>query len=376
MNFINLVGEPLAEALKKQGITEPTPVHSQVIPLALNKKSLIASAETGSGKTLAYLLPLYSAITIGIKKPQAIVLAPTHELAAQIFKQAEILTQNLNSGIFPALLIGGASITRQLEKIKEKPRLIIGSAGRILELISMGKLSVHKVKTIVLDEADRLLSDSQSGDIKTLISKTLRDRKLWFFSASISPEQARAAQLLAPDVETVQISGRQIPLNIQHFFIECEKRDKVTVLRKILHSSGVQKTLVFVNNQNDMDILAEKLKFHAVSCAAISGSVLKNDRRNALAAFREGRITALISSDLASRGLDIPGITHVIMADLPDDPDIYLHRAGRAGRMNRPGTVIVIVEKIDMPKLKKFEKEFSVKITETEISFGKMTEKQ
>lgn len=370
-DFNELVGNALTAALSKQGITEPTEIQKQAIPIVLSGQDLIASSETGSGKTLAYLLPIFKKIDPSLRAAQAVIITPTHELAAQVNKQAELLTAALNPPVSSALIIGGANLARQLEQIKQKPKIIIGSAGRILELIKMKKLSVHNVKTIVIDEADKLLDENNINMITSLVKCTLSDRQVLIFSASITEKAEAAGKSIMKQPDVIRIKSESaLPENIEHMVFIAQPRDKIKVLRKIIHSEKITRAIVFLNNPNNIEEMTERLNYHGIKSAAIYGSALKAQRRLALENLRNGKITVLVASDMAARGLDIKDLTHVINLDAPEKPNDYLHRAGRVGRMGEYGLVITIATEYEKRYLKKYENAFNISITEKEMAFG------
>ncbi|MDR2904209.1 MAG: DEAD/DEAH box helicase [Clostridiales bacterium] len=378
--FETLTNPALAKALACQNIRTPSPIQAAAIPAVLSRKDLIAASETGSGKTLAYLLPIFMMLDREIKNPQAIVVAPTHELAAQVLKQAELLVKNADGydWIEPAVLIGGANLQRQLEKLKKKPRLIIGSAGRILELIRLKKLTSHFVKTIVLDEADRLCHPQNLDQLTALIKTTLADRQIVLFSASIDQKTVATAKPFLKDPVSVDIRLKDaLPENISHICFEAEFRDKIKVLRKIVHSENIKKAIVFMDSTDSkkIDTIAERLKFHGINCVSIYGGTKKHDRRQALADFREDRARLLIASDLAARGLDFKGLTHVINYDMPEDAEIYLHRAGRCGRMGEKGVAVSLITPGEREHIRAMEKKFHIDIKEKKMSFGQIKDK-
>ncbi len=368
-----MFGADIESALKKQGIVTPTDIQNTVMPLIEEGKDVLACSETGTGKTLSYLLPLFKGIDKTNKNPQCLVLAPTHELAAQIHNQLKLLNSNLpaESRIESALLIGGANITRQLEAIKQKPRILVGSSGRILELVEMKKLSLHFVKKIVLDEADRLLKDNFIGDVSAVIKKTQKDRQLLMFSASIHDDDRNRAAVFS-ELVFIDLRKCMIPDTIEHIYIVCELRNKFETLRKLLHTRGVEKAIVFVNSPYHINAVCEKLNFHKIKSAPIYGEVKKAERAQAAADFASGRINVLVASDLVSRGLDVKGVTHIINLDFPNRTEDYIHRAGRCGRMGTRGVSASIVIPAEIEKLKKCGRQLKIEFSEKAVDFGKL----
>lgn len=365
------------EGLKKQGITVPTVIQSKVFTAFLEKKDLIIRSETGTGKTLAYLLPLFMNIDSSLRSTQVIIITPTHELAAQVNKQIALLASNSGMDIRSVLIIGKASITRQIEKLKQKPQIVVGSCGRILDLIEKRKIAAHTVKTIVIDEADRMVDDLNLNGVKAVIKKTLKERQLVMLSASISEQTEKTAKQIMKDPLLIQSSEQcSLPDTIRHYYIVGEKREKNELVRRIISAQKPQKTIVFLNQPENIEVTVEKLNYHNYKAAALYGGVRENDRRNALEDFRAGRISILVASDIGARGLDLEGLTLVINLDLPEEPSHYLHRAGRTGRNGKEGIVISIVTEFEKKWIQKYRKAFGIIIEQKEVSYGKLIDKK
>ena len=365
----------LVMGLAKAAITIPTPVQAAVIPEALTGRDVIGHSATGTGKTLAYLLPLFQKIDSSKREVQGIVLAPTHELVMQIFRQAELLAQNSGIPVFTAAIIGEVNIARQIDKLKEKPHLLIGSAGRVLELIQKKKINAQTIKTIVLDEADRLLDDNNSAAVAAVIKTTQKDRQLLLFSATIPQETlVAAAQWLRDPVHAAIQNDSPLPSGITHVYFLAEARDKVVVLRKLLAGIQPERALVFVNTAPAIAETVAKLNFHGVAAAGLHGSANKAERQAAMQDYREGRVRILVASDLAARGLDIDGVDNVINLDLPETAQSYLHRAGRTGRAGASGRVFSIVDRGESRRIHSLRKSLRIAITEKQLSYGEIVD--
>ena len=363
----------LLKALEKEKITTPTEIQKRVIPEALGNKDLIVQSETGTGKTLAYLLPLFCKINPSAREMQAIILVPTHELAIQVLRVIELLSQNSDVKVSSASMIGNVNIDRQIEKLKEKPHIIVGSSGRILELIKKKKISAHTIKTIVLDEADRLMGDSDIENVKAVIKSTMRDRQLLMFSASISKEaEARGREIMKDPAVIRGEAATSVPDTIEHICFIAEQREKFEVLRKAAGIMKPQKAIIFTSGIEEAEIVTEKLKYHGLNAEGIHGTNRKEERKKALEGFRTGKIQLLVSSDIASRGLDIEGVTHIFSLNAPEQPRDYLHRAGRTGRNGKTGISISIVDKREISKIKKIEKAFNIEITVKDMYKGQI----
>lgn len=374
MNFSESgISPAIIEGLKKQNITTPTKVQEAVIEKIIDNKDLIVQSETGSGKTLAYLAPLYEKLIPVEKGMKVLVLVPTHELAMQVHKQVGLLSKNSNINIFSATIFGEVNINRQIEKLKEKPQIIIGTTGRILELIKKKKISAHTIKTIVVDEADKLLDEHNIEGVRSIIKSCMRDTQLLLFSASIHKETIDNAQKLNKSPELIKISEDiPIPQNIEHIYFLVEKRDKLEMLRKISKSVNPRKALVFINRVADIEGAVEKLKYHHYSAECIHGTKTKNERKGAIEDFQKGNLKFLIATDIAARGLHVEGVTAVFHLSIPENPLDYLHRAGRAGRNGEKGISISIITKEELAKIKMIQKAFGINIVAKKMYQGKI----
>ena len=368
------INNSIVVGLEKQNITIPTGIQETAIPFALENKDIIAEAHTGTGKTLAFLIPIFEKINVEKREMQAIILAPTHELVVQIESQIKLLSTNSGINVTSLSIMGESNIEKQIKKLKEvKPHIIVGSPGRILDLIKKKKITAHTIKTIVLDEADNLLSKNKPVIIKDIIKSTMKDRQLMFFSASINKETLNLAKTLVKDVEIIKIENKsEINPKIEHICILGSLRDRFENLRKLLAAEQPQRAIVFVNNNTDLRQINEKLQYHKVKSTAIYGNASKEERQRALDAFRRGKCNVLVSSDLSARGLDIPEVSHIISLDFPVNPDEYLHRAGRTARGNSSGVSVCLITNKDIEILQSYEKAFDIEFTVKKLYGGKL----
>lgn len=375
-NDLNLDSN-IIEGLKKQGITEPTAIQTAAIAPAMENKDVIGEAFTGSGKTLAYLLPIFHKIDTSKREMQAIILAPTHELALQIEAQIKLLADNSKTAVTSFSVIGDVNINNQIKKLKDiKPHIIVGSTGRILDLIRKKKITAHTIKTIVIDEGDNLLDPKRSQITKDIIKTTMRDRQLMVFSASIKPETLITAERLMKDPVIIKSEEKaEMNPNIKHMLFVSERRDKFETLRKIIVAENPKKAIVFVNSNEDIEMTTAKLNFHSKDCFAMSGHISKEDRKFAIESFRNGKIKVLVSSDVTARGLDVEGVTHVFHLDLPLKLNEYLHRSGRTARGNNNGISVAIATVKQLNIIRKYEKEFNIKFEEKKVYGGKILDK-
>ncbi len=361
MNFADLQLSPdLITALTKQQIDEPTPIQVAALPVLSTGKDAYLHAETGTGKTLAYLLPLFSRLDTDLAATQIVIVAPTHELAIQIQRQCCDLAQNAGWPVRVLLLIGGTSTERQIDKLKKKPHVVVGSPGRIGELIAKGKLKTQHVRSIVIDEADRLLNEESMQSIHAIINTTPPNRQLVFASATLDTDVTRIIKTLSPEVVMLQAGAAAVNENITHLYLICEERDKPDELRKLLHALEPERAMVFVHRNDVAERIAAKLEHHHIPVADINAALHKQDRKHAMDGFRSGEIRVLIASDVAARGLDIKGVTHVFNFDAPTLSKAYLHRVGRTGRAGQKGLAISLVTEIEARVIRHYQEELGI----------------
>ncbi|MBS3950948.1 MAG: DEAD/DEAH box helicase [Peptococcaceae bacterium] len=363
----------LAVALHAEGITTPTDVQRSVIPEALKNKDLVVQSETGTGKTLAYLLPLFEKIDPVRKEMQAIILAPTHELAIQILRQIERLSENSEIKLSSASAIGNVSIERQIDRLKEKPNIIVGSPGRVHELIKRRKIAAHTIKTIIIDEADTLTDESNIDVLKAVIKSTQKDRQLLMFSATITKRTEECAKEMMKEPEFIKERARaSVPATIEHIYFEAEERDKTEVLRKAIGVMLPSRAMVFIGDREETEVCTDNLKYHGLRVGGMHGHTDKIDRKRAMDDFKSGKIQVLVVSDLAARGLDIEGVTHIFNLNVPEKSKEYLHRVGRTGRKGNVGMAVSIVTERERQFIRLYEKELKITIAAKDLYRGEM----
>lgn len=427
------IGEEIIQRLSAAGITSPTAVQQKIIPLVAEGKNLMFQSETGTGKTFAYLLPILQRLCDNPKSSnpvRVLVASPTYELASQIKAQVRLV-----SDVKCALCIGGAPISRQVEFLKEKPQIVIGGPARLLELIHLKKLKADAVETLVLDEADRLLSPELRNDTEGLLERLPRRVQLIGNSATVSDytrkvlQNARDAIDRASEEKAPAESGKasgskdsagkistdmaangnkdagakdsgntpadQNPADrkqaasaiefvtlptedvlrkrITHVAIFAERRDKIDTLRSFINAVKPKKLLVFTAKSDQIENIASKLRYRKLECEALSAKIGKQERKSAIDRFRSGKVTILVTTDLASRGLDIPDVTHVVQLDLPQTADFFIHRAGRTARAGKTGMNCVIGDAYEMQDFAKLEKKLGLKVYPKILYKGKLT---
>lgn len=362
----------IKENWETSGFTKPTDVQEQTAELIMEGKDVIAESPTGTGKTLAYALPVLERIQPEQKHAQAVILAPSRELVMQIFQ----VIQDWKSGseLRTASIIGGANVKKQVEKLKKHPHIIVGTPGRVSELIKMKKLKMHEVKTIVLDEADQLILPEHRETMKQIIKTTLKDRQLLCFSATLKQETEQVLREMTQEPEVLKVERSQHDAGkVKHQYLVCDQRDKVKLLQKLSRLQGMQ-ALVFVRDIGNLSVYAEKLAYHHVDLGILHSEAKKMERAKILAAFENGEFPLLLATDIAARGLDIENLPYVIHADIPDE-DGYIHRSGRTGRAGKEGTVFSLVTPMEESKLKKMAKRLGLTLQQVVYAKGQLAEK-
>lgn len=322
------------------GFGAPTAIQTEVYELLKEKKDVVGISPTGSGKTLAYTIPLLEQIAPS-DEMQLLILEPSQELAVQVGQVVSEWAKAVQ--LNTVTLIGGANIQRQIDKLKSKPQIIVGTPGRILELADKRKLKLHQVQTVVLDEADQLLGQDQLGTVRELVKKMPSDRQMGFFSAtsnSLMEELSKwfNVEPIWKDVTEIDDSKGEIV----HAYIETPIRKRDATLKQLSFLKDFR-ALVFFNDVASLTAALERLRFEGISAGMMHSERNKTERQKVLQDFRNGKIQYLLTTDLASRGLDIEGLDYVIQYDIPITKESYVHRSGRTGRMRRKGSVLTLV---------------------------------
>ncbi|WP_245855744.1 DEAD/DEAH box helicase [Paenibacillus rigui] len=359
--------------LRELNIESPSAIQAEAIPVAMEGKDVVAQSQTGSGKTLAYSLPLLHKIDKTAKDIQGVVLVPTRELGMQIVQTLEQLTEG--TGIRVQSLIGGAAISRQIDRLKLRPHLVVGTPGRIMELLKIRKLSFHHVRTVVVDEVDQVFELGSMQEVEAILKSMMRDRQVLFFSATMpQPVQAVIDRWMRDPVYVQVNPEHRTSQTLEHLFFVCDERDKIDTLRRIVRLYNPPAAIVFVNETDDVAEVVNKLQYAGLSIESLYGEAGKQERAKVMQQFRAGKFQLLLATDIAARGLDIPHVTQVINLDPPIDADHYVHRVGRTGRMGKRGTAISIITPKERFIINKFSKTLGIDIQERELSYGKAVE--
>lgn len=363
------INDALCAKLNELNITTPSAVQEKTIPEILQKKNVIFESETGTGKTFAYLLPLIQQIEQNSgADDKIIILAPTYELASQIKQNASKISK-LKSSLF----IGGTPIKRQIDLLKEKPQVIIGNPSRILELIHLKKLKTQNVKAVVFDEVDRLISVEIADETKKIIKEVPCDSQFIACSATLNTSSRNTLNSLFSNITEIILPKEDIlSSKITHMALFAESRDKIATLKSFLLAENPEKALIFTSRADQVENIASKLQYKKINCLSLHAKSDKKERKAAIDRFRSGKCRFLVTSDLASRGLDIQGVTHIIQMDLPSNEDFFIHRAGRTARAGNTGINMVIGDEYEMRKYAAFEKKFHIIVHPKMLYKGKL----
>lgn len=370
ITFSNLgLKESIIQILSKLDISTPSLIQQKTIPEVLQNKNVVFESETGTGKTFAYLLPLIQNLeNCKSNEDKIIILAPTYELASQIK-----LTASQVTSLKASLFIGGTPIKRQIEVLKDKPQIIIGNPSRILELIHLKKLKTSNVRALVLDEADRLVSVEIADETKKLISTIPCDAQFIACTATLNQNTKQTLKGLFSNLSEIILPKEDIlSKKITHYALFAESRDKISTLKSFILAEKPEKLLVFTSRADQVENIAQKLQYKKVDCMALHAKTDKKERKAAIDRFRNGKCRILITSDLASRGLDIPGITHIVQMDLPSNEDFFVHRSGRTARAGKSGINVVIGDEYEMRKYAALEKKLGLKVYPKMLYKGKL----
>lgn len=366
MTFKSLgLSEDLLKAIDKKGYTEPSPIQAKAIPLVLENKDVLASAQTGTGKTAGFVLPILEILSkkpqVGRRKIKALVLTPTRELAAQIYENAVEYSEFLD--FRTAVIFGGVNQNPQVRAIKNGLDMLVATPGRLLDLINQKLLSIRDVEILVLDEADRMLDMGFQRDINKILAMLPKNRQNLLFSATFSSDIKKLANGFMHKPALVEtVAANTTADRVDQLVIKVDKANKADLTIKLIKEGNWSQVLIFTRTKHGANRLAQKLDRKKISAAAIHGDKSQNQRTRALAGFKEGSVRVLVATDIAARGLDIPLLPHVINYELPNVPEDYVHRIGRTGRAGASGEAVSLVEINEYPYLKDIEKLLGEKI--------------
>jgi ATP-dependent RNA helicase RhlE len=325
------LGEQIQANIAKKGYEFPSAIQDQSIPHIIDGKDLIGLANTGTGKTAAFLLPLIEKLDRHAEQPTILIVAPTRELAQQINEQFREFAWDMR--LFSTLVVGGMNIDRQIRDIRRRPHVVIGTPGRLKDLIERNVLKLDHIKALVLDEADRMLDMGFLPDIRRIVSLTPPDRQTLFFSATITPQIQNLVHEFLKDPITVSVRTSETSEHVEQSVVEAhDKQHKVELLTEMLSNDEYEKVLVFGETKFGVQRLSDHLSKAGIASTAIHGNKSQSQRMRALKQFSSSDVRVLVATDVAARGLDIPNVTHVINFDTPQNYEDYIHRIGRTGR--------------------------------------------
>lgn len=341
------LSEATMKALDKKGFTQATPIQGGAIPYFMDWKDVVAKAPTGTGKTFAFGIPMVEHIDRSSSDVQALILAPTRELAIQIRDELRDLCA-FREGVRTVCLYGGQPIEKQLTQLKSKPQIVVATPGRLMDHMKRRTVKLDKVQTVVLDEADRMLDMGFIQDVTRILDKMPHRRNLGLFSATISREVMDISWVYQRD--PAEITVRPVEENrpdIQQYAIELMGREqKLDTMVALIQNGGYDRAIAFCNTKNMTDRLAGLLKMRGISCEAIHGDIQQRERERTLQKFKDGRLRVLVATDVAARGLDIDDVDAVFNYDVPDEQEYYIHRIGRTGRARKHGVAYTLMASV------------------------------
>lgn len=353
-NELDLIPE-LLKSVKDMGFEETTLIQEQTIPLALEGKDVIGQAQTGTGKTAAFGLPMLQKIDTSKRVVQGLVIAPTRELAIQT--QEELFRLSKDKRVKVACVYGGADIRRQIKQIKGGAQIVVGTPGRMLDHIRRKTLRLDQVETLVLDEADEMLNMGFIDDIESIIKETPKSRQTLLFSATMPDAIKRIGVRFMVDPETVRIKTKTLSAaTIDQFYTKARDNEKFDVLTRLLDVQNPKSALIFGRTKKRVDELAKGLEMRGYQAEGIHGDLSQSKRMSVLKDFKKGKMDILVATDVAARGLDVTGLSHVFNYDIPQDPESYVHRIGRTGRAGEEGVAVTFVTPQEMSYLHTIEK--------------------
>lgn len=364
----------LLEGLDKLGINNPTPVQLQTIPIILQGKDVIGQSQTGTGKTLAYVLPLLEKIELGKQELQAVILAPTRELTRQIADTIDGLGSE--AGLDTLLIQGGTDINRQIQRLKRNPQIIVGTPGRVMDLVKREKITSHTAKYLVLDEADTMLEMGFREDLENIITRMKKNVQIMLFAATFPPKVASMAKQFMNQPRHIEINPGEKSIDaIENIYFRVRNGGKEKALIDLLRIYNPYLGIVFVKKKEQVEELVTQLRQLGFEAEGLHGDMQRGQRKQVMQRFMRAKSQVLVATDIASRGLDIEGITHIFNFDLPINLEQYIHRIGRTGRAGNSGVAINIIVASEEEKLKAIEAKLGQKFSEKSITPGGIGDK-
>ena len=361
----------IIKAVGELGYEKPTEIQKQTIPFILSDvRDLIALAQTGTGKTAAFSLPILDMIDDTSRKIQLLVLAPTRELALQIAKDIKNYTKYLPN-IKTVAVYGGSSITDQIRNLREKPQIIVGTPGRVIDLINRKALDFSQIHWLVLDEADEMLSMGFKDDLETILSETPETKQTLLFSATMNKEVERISKNYLTNPHRISVGSiNAVKKNIKHEYYVVNYRQKKEALKRLIDANPNQYSIIFCRTKMETQDVADFLMQNGYAADALHGDLSQAQRDTVMKKFRLKNIDILVATDVAARGLDVNSLTHVIHYSLPDDPEVFVHRSGRTGRAGKDGISMALIKPEETRKLSQIKSQTKIEIVEKQIPKG------
>ena len=363
---LDLPGDVI-DAVKKVGFETPSQIQAQTIPLLMEGRDVVGLAQTGTGKTAAFALPILARIDKKARHPQALVLAPTRELALQVSDSFQSFADHLG-GISVLPIYGGQAYGIQLSGLRRGAQIIVGTPGRVIDHLEKGSLDISDLSFLVLDEADEMLNMGFQEDVERILEDTPDEKQVALFSATMPNGIRRLSKQYLDDPTEVTVKAKtRTNTNITQRYLFTAHRNKLDAITRILEVTEFEAMIVFVRTKHETEELAEKLRARGFSAAAINGDIAQQQRERTVDQLRDGRLDILVATDVAARGLDVERISHVLNYDIPNDTESYVHRIGRTGRAGRTGEAILFVTPRERRMLRSIEKVTGAKIEEMEL---------
>ena len=361
----------IIKAVGELGYESPTEIQKQTIPFILSDiRDLIALAQTGTGKTAAFSLPILDMIDDTSRKIQLLVLAPTRELALQIAKDIKNYTKYLPN-VKTTAVYGGSSITEQIRNLREKPQIIVGTPGRVIDLINRKALDFSQIHWLVLDEADEMLSMGFKDDLETILSETPETKQTLLFSATMNKEVERISKNYLTNPHRISVGSiNAVKKNIKHEYYVVNYRQKKEALKRLIDANPNQYSIIFCRTKMETQDVADFLMQNGYAADALHGDLSQAQRDTVMKKFRLKNIDILVATDVAARGLDVNSLTHVIHYSLPDDPEVFVHRSGRTGRAGKDGISMALIKPEETRKLNQIKSQTKIEIVEKQIPKG------
>jgi ATP-dependent RNA helicase DeaD len=355
------LAEDILEALRDVGYESPSPIQEQAIPVLLEGRDVIGQAQTGTGKTAAFGLPMIQGVDLSDQEVQALVLTPTRELCIQVTQA--LRTYGSRKGTNPVAVFGGAPIRDQQAYLKGGAPIVVGTVGRVLDLISRHSLMLHSCRYVVLDEADEMLDLGFLEDVEKILSYTPNGRQTALFSATMPAPIRALAERHLYDPEMIKVKSATLTIDtVEQFFVETKSQDKVSTLARVLESERPTQAIVFARTKIRTEQLYRTLRDKGMNVKALHGDMSQGARDGVMISFKGGRLPILVATDVAARGLDIADVTHIVNFDVPTSPDVYVHRIGRTGRVGRSGRAITFIEPRQRRDLEAIEKHAGTRV--------------